>query len=142
MKTLNPLAEKTEDSLLISKAVKGDEKALESLTKRHEPFIYNLAWKYTNDQEEAKDLTQEALLKIITKLSTFKGESSFKTWVYRIVVNIFLETKRRPMESRWESFDDFSNQLNSIPSPELSAEEEIEQENRTMELLPLLGHKT
>jgi RNA polymerase sigma factor (sigma-70 family) len=131
MKTVNPLLEKTEDNLLISKAVKGDKKALESLIKRHEPFIYNLAWKYTNDQEEAKDLTQEALLKIITKLSTFKAESAFKTWVYRIVVNLFLETKRRPMESRWESFDDFSNQLNSIPSPEVSPEEEIEKENRT-----------
>lgn len=90
-----------------------------------------MAWKYTNDQEEAKDLTQEVLIKIITKLSSFKGDSSFRSWAYRIVVNQFLQTKRRPMESRWDSFETFSSELNSIPSPELSPDEELEQIIRT-----------
>lgn len=116
---------------LVALAIAGDKKALDRLIRLHEPFIYNVAWKYTNDQEEAKDLAQEALIKIITKLSTFKGKSSFKTWAYRIVVNQFLQTKRRPMEDRWKDFDDFANQLNAIPSPDLSPEEEEEQMLRT-----------
>ncbi|MFT6111802.1 MAG: RNA polymerase sigma factor (sigma-70 family) [Bacteroidia bacterium] len=116
---------------LVQKSLEGDRNALNQLIKIHEPFIYNVAWKYTNNPEEAKDLTQEVLIKVVTKLSTFKGNSAFKTWVYRIVVNQFLQTKRRPMEDRWVSFDDFSEELNAIPSPDVSPEEEIEHEVRT-----------
>jgi RNA polymerase sigma factor (sigma-70 family) len=116
---------------LVQKSLEGDSNALNQLIKIHEPFIYNVAWKYTNNPEEAKDLTQEVLIKVVTKLSTFKGNSAFKTWVYRIVVNQFLQTKRRPMEDRWVSFDDFSEELNAIPSPDVSPEEEIEHELRT-----------
>jgi len=130
----NPLSSNFSDGAsikLVQKSLEGDKNALNQLIKIHEPFIYNVAWKYTNNPEEAKDLTQEVLIKVVTKLSTFKGNSAFKTWVYRIVVNQFLQTKRRPMEDRWESFEVFSNELNAIPSPELSSEEEIEQELRT-----------
>jgi RNA polymerase sigma factor (sigma-70 family) len=130
----NPLSKQSDEKIdqqLIEKAVNGDRTALNELIVLHEPFIYNVAWKFTNDRDEASDLTQEVLIKLITKLSTFKKESAFKTWVYRIVVNQFLQTKRRPMEDRWESFDVFSTELNSIPSPDVSAEEEIEQALRT-----------
>lgn len=120
-----------QSQLLIKKSLDGDKYALNELVKLHEPFIYNVAWKYTNDEDEAKDLTQEVLIKIITKLSSFEGKSSFRTWAYRIVFNQFLQTKRRPMESRWESLDAFASELNSIPSPELSPEEEAEHVFRT-----------
>ena len=126
----HPLSENTETEL-INKSLQGDKTALNTLLKQHEAFVYNVAWKYTNNQDEAKDLTQEVFIKLITKLSTFEGKSSFRTWVYRIVVNQFLQTKRRPMEDRWESFDAFAKELNSIPSPEVSADEEIEQVLRT-----------
>lgn len=117
--------------VLLEKALGGDKQSLNNLIAFHEPFIYNVAWKYTNNPEEAKDLTQEVLIKVITKLSSFEGKSTFQTWVYRIVVNQFLQTKRRPMEDRWESLDAFSAELNSIPNPDLSPEEEVEQELRT-----------
>ena len=117
--------------ILVQQAITGDKKALDRLIRLHRPFIYNVAWKYTNDPNDAEDLTQEVLIKIITKLSTFKGNSSFKTWIYRIVVNQFLQTKRRPMEDRWINFEDFARELNAIPSPDLTREEEIEQEFRT-----------
>lgn len=116
---------------LVTKAQKGDKQSIESLLRQHEPFIYNVAWKYTNDQDEAKDLTQEVLIKIVNNLSSFEGKSSFKTWAYRIVVNQFLQTKRRPMEDQWKDFNDFADKLNAIPSPELSPEEEEEQILRT-----------
>lgn len=118
-------------SELVQQANDGNRKALEQLTRLHEPFIYNAAWKYTNSPDEARDLTQEALIKVVTNLSTFKGKSSFRTWAYRIVVNQFLQTKRRPMEDRWKDFDHFAQELNNIPSPELSPEEEDEQVLRT-----------
>ncbi|WNJ17500.1 RNA polymerase sigma factor [Pontibacter sp. G13] len=116
---------------LVHAAIQGDHHAMDQLLRLHEPFIYNVAWKYTNDPDEARDLTQETLVKIMTKLPTFKGKSAFRTWAYRIVVNQFLQTKRRPMEDRWKGFDDFGQQLDAIPSPDLSPEEEEEQILRT-----------
>lgn len=130
----NPLStqyDETNDISLIEGAINGDKTSLNNLIVTHEPFIYNVAWKFTNDPDEASDLTQEVLIKVITKLSTFNGRSSFRTWLYRIVFNEFMQTKRRPMEDRWEDFDDFSKQLNAIPNPDLSMEEEQEQILRT-----------
>lgn len=128
---LSPKYQEHQDHALIQRALQGDQRSLEQLIKLHEPFIYNVAWKYTNNQDEARDLTQEVLIKVVTKLSSFQAKSSFRTWVYRIVVNQFLNTKRRPMEDRWENLEDFAHELNAIPSPELSLEEEQEQILRT-----------
>jgi RNA polymerase sigma factor (sigma-70 family) len=130
----NPLSKNYHEAMdqqLIEQANARSKSALNELIVTHESFIYNVAWKFTYNKKEASDLTQEVLIKVITKLSTFKGNSSFRTWLYRIVFNEFMQTKRRPMEDKWESFDDFANKLNAIPSPELSAEEEEEQIDRT-----------
>ena len=129
MKVTEQIEQRSQELVML--ANEGNKSALEQLIKLHEPFIYNVAWKYTNDQNEAKDLTQEVFIKIVTKLSTFKGNSSFRTWAYRILVNRFLETKRRPMEDRWVDFEDFANELNTIPNPELTLEEEEEKIIRT-----------
>ena len=130
MKNSSTLFEENSQSL-IPLAQSGDQNAISDLIRLHEPFIYNLAWKFTNDQDEAKDLTQEVLIKVVTKLSTFQNKSSFRTWLYRIAFNEFMQTKRRPMEDKWKDFDDFSEKLNAIPSPDLSPEEEEEQIMRT-----------
>ena len=130
----NPLSKNyniSKDKELIKKAINGSKKALNDLIIIHEPFIYNVAWKFTADQNEASDITQEVLIKVVTKLSTFKAESSFRTWLYKIVFNEFMQTKRRPMEETWDNFEDFANKLNAIPSPELSYEEEQENLLRT-----------
>ena len=85
----------------------------------------------TNDEEDARDLTQEVLLKVITKLSSFKGKSSLRTWLYRIVVTEFLQTKRKAKEDQFVNYEDFATQLNSIPNPDLTPDEEIDQDHRT-----------
>lgn len=121
-----------ESQELLANYNNGDKSAIEKLLKLHEPFIYNLALKYTNDPDEARDLSQEALIKVYTKIDTFKAKSAFRTWVYRIVMNEFLQTRRRKTEDRWKGFEDFSEQLNAIPSPDLSPEEEEEEKFRTL----------
>ncbi|NJL77529.1 MAG: RNA polymerase sigma factor [Saprospiraceae bacterium] len=67
----------------------GKKTALTILIERHQPFIYNLAWKLTGNISDAEDLTQETLIKIISNLGSFKQESSFTTWAYRIAKIIF-----------------------------------------------------
>ena len=87
-----------EEQQLIQDAVNGSKKALEQLIHQHYSFIYNVAIRYVLSPEDAEDLTQEVIIKVITKLSQFKQESSFRTWVYRIVFNHFLKSKKRNLE--------------------------------------------
>lgn len=84
-----------EDKTLIENSLKGDQKALEQLIKKHQDWVYNIAINLTANTEDAADLMQETLVKMITKLSQFKQESAFRTWVYRILKNTFLNSKRK-----------------------------------------------
>lgn len=125
----NPLSSaysERENQALIEQVLQGDSKALDKLVKLHQAFIYNVAWKMTHSTEDALDLTQEVLIKVITKLSTFKKKSAFRTWLYRIVFNEFLMTKRKEKEKTFPSFEAHDQQLNAVPDPELTPEEELE----------------
>jgi RNA polymerase sigma factor (sigma-70 family) len=121
---VNPFIEvnKTDekDEQLISSAVAGDKKALENLIYRHQAWIYNIALRMVFYPQEAEDVTQEILIKIITKLSTFRGNSSFRTWVYRIVVNHALNMKRSLGEKKHaDNFDDYWKLIDKVPDSEL-----------------------
>ncbi|MEO0899804.1 MAG: sigma-70 family RNA polymerase sigma factor [Bacteroidota bacterium] len=117
----------TEDKSLkwVKGALAGDRASLEQLIQEHQPFIYNVAWKMAHNKEDALDLTQEVLIKVVTKLSQFKFNSSFRTWLYRIVVNEFLQARRRNAEKTFSTFDEYGDRLDAIPNPELTIEEEI-----------------
>ncbi|MEL6191921.1 MAG: RNA polymerase sigma factor [Bacteroidota bacterium] len=110
---------------LVLASLDGNRKALDELVHIHQPFIYNVAWKMAHDPNDAMDLTQETLLKVITKLAQFNFKSSFRTWLYRIVVNEFLQSKRRKMEKVITSFEEHGSKLDLIPNPDLTTEEEI-----------------
>ncbi len=114
------------DQELVKKALEGDRKALDSLIQVHQPFIYNVAWKMAHSPDDAADLTQETLIKVITKLSQFDFKSSFRTWLYRIVVNEFLQSKRRQREEIFSTLEEYGQTLDAVPNPELTQEEEIE----------------
>lgn len=94
------------DLALIAEACAGSRQAAGHLVRRHQRFIYNLALKLVRDPNDAADLTQEALLKMLTRLSQFQSKSSFRTWLYRIVLNHFLSTQRRKPEKEIHSFDE------------------------------------
>lgn len=114
------------DIELVSLAKNGDKQALENLILKHQPFIYNIAWKMVRNPSDAEDLTQESLIKVITKLNQFRGESSFRTWSYRIVVNHFLVSKRKSSESIFTSFDTMAKGLDQTPDSEMSETEKKE----------------
>jgi RNA polymerase sigma factor (sigma-70 family) len=107
-----------EDKALIDRAIDGDKKALEQLLEKYQEWIFNVALSFVAYREDAADITQEVLVKIMTKLSTFRHESDFKTWVYRIVKNHFLNMKRRKYEMYSMSFDSFARDLDEIPEEE------------------------
>jgi RNA polymerase sigma factor (sigma-70 family) len=111
---------KMDDRILIDKATGGDRKALEEIIKRYQDWIYNIALSFVADRDDAADITQEVLVKIVTKLATFKHESDFKTWLYRIIKNHFLNMKRRKYELYSMTFDQFGKDLDDIGDEELS----------------------
>jgi DNA-directed RNA polymerase specialized sigma24 family protein len=86
----NPLADDAPadaDRDLVERAQRGSRDALEQLVTRHQRWIYNIVLRMIYLPQDAEDITQEILIKLITKLSTFKGDSRFRTWLYCIVVN-------------------------------------------------------
>src|SRR5215472_9672465 len=88
--TTNPLAEATgvdADADLVTLAQSGSRDALEALVARHQSWIYNIVLRMIYDRHDAENITQEILIKLVTKLSTFEGRSRFRTWLYRLVVN-------------------------------------------------------
>jgi RNA polymerase sigma-70 factor (ECF subfamily) len=76
-----------EESLLIHRTLMGDDDAFAKIVAAHYRMVFNIGYRYLNNMEEAEDLTQEVFLRIYRFLSRFKGESSLKTWIYRITVN-------------------------------------------------------
>jgi RNA polymerase sigma factor (sigma-70 family) len=120
----NPLSENytgdKSDKELISASLKGDKKSLEQLIKKHQDWIYNIALRMVFYPDDAKDLTQEVLIKIITKLSSFEGRSSFRTWAYRIVVNHILNLKKSSSEKHHAvNFSDYWKNINRTPDYDL-----------------------
>jgi len=133
----NPFIEKnltdTKDEELIDSALKGSRQSLEQIIYRHQAWIYNIALRMVFYPQEAEDITQEVLIKIITKLSTFRKESSFRTWVYRIVVNQVLNMKKSLGEKKHASnFDDYWKIIENVPDNELPLQENYEVEMRTI----------
>jgi RNA polymerase sigma factor (sigma-70 family) len=96
---------------LVKKALSGDKKSLESLLVSVQDYVYNIAVRFLWDPEDAKDATQEVLIKICTHLSSFKSESKFTTWAYRIATNHLINFRKSSMESRNIDFTSFSADL-------------------------------
>ena len=111
---------KTSDTILIEASLAGNKNALENIIKKHQDWIYNIALTFTGDKDESADLTQEVLIKVVTKLESFNQKSSFRTWVYRIVKNHFLNMKRGKFESNTVSFEQFGKGLDQLPDESLS----------------------
>ncbi len=83
-----------EDRELIDKAIEGSEEAIEALVRRYQRMVYAFAYRMINDMEEAKDITQKIFIQAINGLKGFKKEASFRTWLYRIAVNVCLNHRR------------------------------------------------
>jgi RNA polymerase sigma factor (sigma-70 family) len=120
----NPFSSKYEtdktDEVLIKETLKGSRSSLESLVRRHQDWIYNIALRMVFNPDEAHDVTQEVLIKIITKLSTFEGRSSFRTWAYRIVANHVLNMKKsRGEQMHADTFGKYSESIDRTPDNDL-----------------------
>lgn len=108
-----------EDLALVRQVQDGDRDALETLIRRHQDWIYNIVLRMVYHPHDAEDATQELLIKLLTKLSTFEGRSSFRTWLYRIVVNHVLNMKRARGEAAEWTFQKFGDGIDGAPDMDL-----------------------
>ena len=118
-----------EESLesLVQKATNGDQNALEEVVKGVQDRIYGLALRMLWHPSDAEDATQEILIKVITNLNSFRGESAFTTWVYRVASNHLITTRKRRAEHDDVTFDMFGEQLDQgLSDQPIQVADEIE----------------
>jgi RNA polymerase sigma-70 factor, ECF subfamily len=105
-------AEAEEDRAIIEAAQKGDRTAFRRLVERHQRRAFAIALGMVRDENDARDLVQEAFLRVYRGLDRFQGGSSFFTWFYRIVTNLAIDFMRKPGRKEAEH-DDARTQLDA-----------------------------
>jgi len=86
------------DEVLCQRVAAGDEGAFDLLVERYQQRAYRLAWSILRDAEDARDLSQEAFIRLFEAAKSFRGRARFSTWFYRLVVNLCLDHRRK---HRW-----------------------------------------
>src|SRR5881396_3704618 len=84
-----------DDQTLIAQSLRGDSSAFGELVHRHQDRLYNTVYRLLDNAEDAQDVVQEAFLHAYQSLDSFKGDSLFFTWLYRIAVNTAISLKRK-----------------------------------------------
>jgi RNA polymerase sigma-70 factor (ECF subfamily) len=83
-----------DDGVLARAAASGDLRAFEQLYRNHVTPVYRLCLRMTGDPQRADELTQDVFVRVWSKLKSFKGNSAFSTWLYRVAVNVVLGDRR------------------------------------------------
>lgn len=86
------------DETLCQRVAERDEAAFDQLVERYQGRAYRLAWSILRDAEEARDVSQEAFVRLFQSAGTFGGRARFSTWFYRLLVNLCLDQRRK---TRW-----------------------------------------
>jgi RNA polymerase sigma-70 factor (ECF subfamily) len=141
------MGEREVDQQLVERAQRGDKRAFELLVAKYQRKLARLLSRFIRDSTEIEDVTQEAFIKAYRALPTFRGDSAFYTWLYRIGINTaknYLVTlgRRAPTTSEInaedaETFED-GDQLRDLDTPEheLISRQIAETVNQTLEALP------
>ena len=129
------------DSLLIEKAKNGNERAFEFLMTKYYPRVYASLFAYTKSIEDSEDLAQKTFIKVWKQIHTFRGDSAFFTWVYRIAINLaknhFVSSSYKKDKlniSSDESEIDFT--FHSNPETDLMHDESLKKIDKYIETLP------
>lgn len=115
---------------IIEKVLGGDANAFEELVLKYEKTVYNLALRMVGDRDDASDMTQEAFIKAYGSLSSFRGDSKFSVWIYRITTNVcldFLRSKSRKQQVSLTVSDDDEDAQLDIPDPKADPEQQLMQ---------------
>jgi RNA polymerase sigma-70 factor (ECF subfamily) len=90
----SPTEEVDPDAALVAQFLAGDRAAFDALVRRHQASVRRLVLRYVKSEADAKDVTQIAFVRAFEKLSEFRGEAAFRTWLFRIAINLALNHVR------------------------------------------------
>jgi RNA polymerase sigma-70 factor (ECF subfamily) len=132
------------DRRLLEQCRRGDRFAFETLFRRHQTFVFNVALGMLGNAEDASDVTQDAFLRLHRSLDSFRGDSSVSTWLYRVAVNLSITELRRRNRSRFQLWEDVKHEeedrLNEepVPGPEaaIAATEDQRVVHQVLGMLP------
>ena len=110
----------------VKEAISGNKKALEELIKVIQDDIYYLSLRMLANPEDAKDATQEIVIRVITKLSMFQFQSQFKTWVYRLASNYLISYKKDIEKKQQLTFEMFKEDLESDLKDDFRLDNDVE----------------
>lgn len=116
-----PQLSEEEERDLIERATRGDRKALEKIVNQFQPIIFNIALRMVWNRQDAEDVTQEVLIKVITHIASFHFESRFYTWVYRITSNHLINMKKSSAEKLLNSFEQYGVDIDDTPDMPLES---------------------
>lgn len=114
-----------DDLTLVAAAQQGDRRAFRLLMQRYQRKVYSVAYGFLRNREDALDVVQESFIKVHRYLGNFEGNSSFYTWLYRIVANLCIDHLRRAKRHKDVEFDDGlrhdgSEESSDVPGGSLS----------------------
>lgn len=89
-----------------ARTAESDRQLFAQLVQEHEKYLYNIAYRLCGNREEARDLVQEALVRAYRAFRSFQPGTSFKSWLYRIVSNLYVDSLRKKSKYREESLDE------------------------------------
>lgn len=104
------------DEALCGRVAAGDERAFDQLVLRYQARAYRTAWLILRDAEAARDLSQEAFVRLYQSAGRFRGEARFSTWFHRILVNLCLDHRRQWRVWRQQTAP--AEEIERLPAPE------------------------
>jgi RNA polymerase sigma-70 factor (ECF subfamily) len=124
-----------DDSALVERAKRGDRAAADDLARRHLPLVARLVRRYVPERD-AEDVAQRALVRALSRLDSFRGESSFRSWLHRIAVNVALNYLRDRRRETPGTVDEADLITNTLGTARLVAREAKQRLLQALEELP------
>lgn len=133
-----------EERALIERCKRGDLGAFNDLVRKYEKQVYNFAYRLTGNYDDANDVAQDAFLRVFNAIGTFRGDSSFSTWLFRITTNVFLDERKKAKSHPQTSLDEYlelgeSSVARQIEDPSPTPEAVLEESERAQILLKAVG---
>lgn len=114
-----------QDAELVSACRRGDRRAQYQLYSRHKDWVFNVAYRMANNRQDAEDITQKVFIRVFNKIDSFRGDSLFSSWLYRLTANICINHFRAEKKRKEKVSNELSKDENQSRAVFKSGEEKF-----------------
>lgn len=124
-----------DERAIIERCKEGDLSAFDELVRRYSKQIFNFAYRMTQNYDDANDIASDAFVKVFNAIDSFRGDAVFSTWIFRIVTNLYLDSRKRSKAHMHIPLDEYieleeSTVTRQVEDPSPSPLEQIETKER------------